>query len=125
MEFREGDLVWINLRKERFPRGKFGKLQDRADGPFRVLKRLGDNAYQIELPGDMEVSATFNVADLQPYYAADPEQDLDSMTSHFQPGGTDEGPSEELSRELNSEAPIAIPNTRPKRKIKTPIKFQD
>ena len=25
-EFIEGDLLWINLCKERFPRGKHGKL---------------------------------------------------------------------------------------------------
>ena len=58
----------------------------------------------------MEVSATSNVVDLQSYYAADLEQDFDSMTSHFLPGGTDEGPYEELPREVNSEAPIDIPN---------------
>ena len=45
MEFKEGDLVWINLRKERFPREKYGKLNARADGPFRVLKRMSENAY--------------------------------------------------------------------------------
>ncbi|GJW41813.1 RNA-directed DNA polymerase [Tanacetum coccineum] len=44
--FEEGDLVWIFLRKERFPSGRYGKLQDRADGPFRVLRRINDNAYK-------------------------------------------------------------------------------
>ncbi|GJU56217.1 hypothetical protein Tco_1229931 [Tanacetum coccineum] len=65
--FKEGDLVWIRLEKERFPAGRFGKLQPRADGPFRVLKRINDNAYKIELPGEYNVSVTFNVADLSPY----------------------------------------------------------
>ncbi|GKB47893.1 hypothetical protein Tco_0898646 [Tanacetum coccineum] len=65
--FREGDLVWIRLGKERFPAGRFGKLQPRADGPFRVLKKINDNAYKIDLPGTYNVSATFNVADLSPY----------------------------------------------------------
>ncbi|GJW46404.1 RNA-directed DNA polymerase [Tanacetum coccineum] len=65
--FKEGDLVWIRLGKERFPAGRFGKLQPRADGPFRVLKRINDNAYKIELPGEYNVSVTFNVADLSPY----------------------------------------------------------
>ncbi|GJV05059.1 RNA-directed DNA polymerase [Tanacetum coccineum] len=63
----EGDLVWIHLCKERFPTGHFGKLKPRGDGPFRVLKKINDNAYKIELPGHYNVSATFNVADLSPY----------------------------------------------------------
>nr|GEZ31475.1 putative reverse transcriptase domain-containing protein [Tanacetum cinerariifolium] len=46
---------------------RYGKLQDRADGPFRVLKRINDNAFKIDLPGSYGVSATFNVADLAPY----------------------------------------------------------
>lgn len=65
-EFKEGDLVWVHLRKERFPRGQFAKLKPRADGPFKVLKRIGENAYKIELPAEYE--DTFNVSDLSPYY---------------------------------------------------------
>ncbi|GKA79380.1 reverse transcriptase domain-containing protein [Tanacetum coccineum] len=44
--FEEGDLVWIFLRKERFPSGRYGKLQDRADGPhIRVFADVSnDNA---------------------------------------------------------------------------------
>nr|GEZ76620.1 RNA-directed DNA polymerase [Tanacetum cinerariifolium] len=64
--YKEWDLVWIYLRKERFPAGRYGKLQARADGPFRVLKRINDNAYKIELPGHYNVSATFNIVDLSP-----------------------------------------------------------
>ncbi|GJT42780.1 RNA-directed DNA polymerase [Tanacetum coccineum] len=84
--FNEGDLVWIYLRKDRFPPGRYGKLQDRADGPFRVLKRINDNAYKIDLPGSYGVSATFNVADLTPYVEAD-DFHGDSGTSHFLEGG--------------------------------------
>ena len=36
--FQEGDLVWIHLRKERFPNRKYAKLQPRADGPFKIVK---------------------------------------------------------------------------------------
>ncbi|KAJ9548661.1 hypothetical protein OSB04_021204 [Centaurea solstitialis] len=73
--FNEGDLVWIHLRKDRFPQGRYGKLHPRADGPFRVLKKIGDNAYKIDLPGHYNVSATFNVADLTPYTPDDTYDD--------------------------------------------------
>ncbi|KAL9667172.1 hypothetical protein QQ045_001521 [Rhodiola kirilowii] len=49
--FKKGDLVYIHLRKARFPTGRYGKLQPRADGPFRVLERINDNAYKIDFPG--------------------------------------------------------------------------
>ncbi|KAD5508850.1 hypothetical protein E3N88_16553 [Mikania micrantha] len=84
--FNEGDLVWVYLRRERFPQGRFGKLQPRADGPFRVLQRINDNAYKIDLPGHYKVSATFNVADLSPYV---PDDKDDSRSSPFLEGEDD------------------------------------
>jgi hypothetical protein len=56
MTFKEGDLVWIHLRKEHFPMKRRSKLLPRADGPFKVLQRIGENAYKIELPGEYGVS---------------------------------------------------------------------
>ena len=35
--FKEGDLVWIHLRKERFRSKRSSKLKPRANGPFKVL----------------------------------------------------------------------------------------
>lgn len=91
--FEPGDLVWVHLRRARFPQGRFGKLHPRADGPFRVLQRIGDNAYKIDLPGHYKVSATFNVADLSPYEGD--FNDDDSGTSPFQVG-EDDGEGQEL-----------------------------
>ena len=60
----------------------------RAEGPFRVLEKVNDNAYKVELPDDYNVSATFNVRDLSPYHA-DVDEELDLRTNPFQPGGDD------------------------------------
>ncbi|GKB24537.1 RNA-directed DNA polymerase [Tanacetum coccineum] len=71
-----------------FGHGHFGKLKPRGDGPFRVLKKINDNAYKIELPGHYNVSAIFNVADLSPY-KGDSDDKPDSGLSLFQEGEDD------------------------------------
>ncbi|GKA51451.1 RNA-directed DNA polymerase [Tanacetum coccineum] len=75
-------------RSERFPAGHFGKLKPRGNGPFRVLKKINDHAYKIELPGHYNVSATFNVADLL-LYKGDSDDEPDSRSSLFQEGEDD------------------------------------
>ena len=42
-EFEVGKLVWVHLRKDRFPLGKFGKLKPRVDGPFKIIEKIGEN----------------------------------------------------------------------------------
>ena len=74
--FKPGDLVWVHLRKERFPSKRKSKLLPRADGPFEVLEKINDNAYKIDLPGEYGVSCTFNVADLKPYFDDDHLENL-------------------------------------------------
>ena len=84
-----GEWVWLHLRKERFPKQRKSKLMPRGDGPFQVLERINDNAYKLDLPGEYNVSATFNVADLSPFAAGD---DFDLRTNPFQEEGNDENP---------------------------------
>jgi hypothetical protein len=43
--FEPSDLVWLHLRKDRFPALRKSKLMPRANGPFKVLKRINENAY--------------------------------------------------------------------------------
>jgi hypothetical protein len=89
MIFEEGDLVWLHLRKDRFPDARKSKLHPRGDGPFKVIKRINDNAYKIDISNSKHlVHDTFNVADLSPYLGtSSDEDDQESRTTLFQGGG--------------------------------------
>ncbi|XP_071689319.1 uncharacterized protein [Rutidosis leptorrhynchoides] len=87
--FIPSNLVWIHLRNERFTAKRKNKLMPRAEGPFKLLEKDGDNAYKVELPGDSVVSSTFNVGDLMPYLEDDNLENLRS--SSFLEGEDDAG----------------------------------
>jgi len=40
----------------------------RSDRPIEVLEQIGSSPYNVDLPREYNVSATFNVADLSLYY---------------------------------------------------------
>ena len=86
--FAPGDLVWLHLRKDMFPELRKSKLMPRVDGPFKVLDKINDNAYKLELPVEFGVSPTFNIADLKPYLGEDDE--LPSRTTSVQEGEDDD-----------------------------------
>jgi hypothetical protein len=75
-DFEPGDLVWLHLRKERFPDLRKSKLMLGADGPFKLLEKINENAYKLDLPVDFRVSPTFNFADLKSYLGEDDEIEL-------------------------------------------------
>ena len=70
VEFEVRELVWIHLHKDRFPSGKFGKLP-RVDAPFKIIEKIRDNAYKLDLPDDYDISPMFNVKDLRSYHGED------------------------------------------------------
>ena len=59
--FAPGDLVWLHLRKDRFPNLRKSKLMPCDAGPFKVLEKINDNAYKLEPPVDFGVSPTLTL----------------------------------------------------------------
>jgi hypothetical protein len=60
----------------------------RVVGLFKILAKINDNAYKLELPPVFGVSPTFNILDLRPYFRA--EDEMPSRTASMQEGEDDE-----------------------------------
>ncbi|GAB2271294.1 hypothetical protein Dimus_038908 [Dionaea muscipula] len=84
-EFKERDIIYVHLRSNRFPPRRFGKLWPRTAGPFKILQKIGSNAYKVELLAEFKVSDLFTVSDRSPFNDNDNDDDANSWTSLCQP----------------------------------------
>ncbi len=72
--FNVGDLVNLRLhRGYQVPAIRSKKLGPQLVGPFKILKRIGRLAYQLELPANMRIHDVVSIAHLEP--ATDPAED--------------------------------------------------
>ena len=68
-KFQVGDEVMVHLRNENFSIGTYNKLKMKKFGPCKIVKRHDyRNAYEVELPTDLNISPVFNISDLIEYY---------------------------------------------------------
>jgi hypothetical protein len=81
------------------------KLMPHAASPFKVLTKINDNAYILDLHAKFGVSTSFNVVDLKPYMAEDEE--LPSRTTSLQEGEDDEDIS------MSTTTPASPPHQAP------------
>jgi hypothetical protein len=75
--FEFGDQVLAHLRRERFSKNEYNKLKLKKIGPCRILRKFSTNAYELELPHDIGISAIFNVVDLYPYRGLEEKDEND------------------------------------------------
>ncbi|WVZ51899.1 hypothetical protein U9M48_002999 [Paspalum notatum var. saurae] len=91
-----GDLVWLHLRKDRFPHLR------KSSPELMIIEKINDNAYKLELPPEFGVSLTFNIADLKPYLGE--EDEFEPRTTPLQEGEDDE----DISPMLTSDTPLVV-----------------
>nr|GEY02550.1 putative polyprotein [Tanacetum cinerariifolium] len=75
MEFQVGDKVMLKVSpwKGVIRFGKWGKLNPRYVGPFKLLERVRDVAYKLNLPEELSrVHNTFHVSNLKKCHAGKP-----------------------------------------------------
>ncbi|GJV36219.1 putative reverse transcriptase domain-containing protein [Tanacetum coccineum] len=75
MEFQVGDRVMLKVSpwKGVIRFGKWGKLNPRYVGPFKVLEKVGPIAYKLELPQELsKVYNTFHVSNLKKCHSGEP-----------------------------------------------------
>ena len=61
------NMSWFTFVLKEFKKCFQKKLYARAMGPYSVIRKLGSNAYLLDLPNDMDISPAFNVEDLLLY----------------------------------------------------------
>ena len=66
--FNVGDEVMLNSINLKFKGHPTRKLLPKWIGPFKVLKRVGELAYQLELPECLKVHDVFHTSLLKPYH---------------------------------------------------------
>jgi hypothetical protein len=79
----------------------------RVAGPFKVLTKINNNAYILDLPTEFGVSTSFNVVDLKPYMGEDDK--LLSRTTSLQ----EEEDDEDINCNASTTTPAAPPPQAP------------
>ena len=69
-EFQEKEMVFLRVKPKRssLKLGKFKKLSFRYCGPYEIIKKVGDQAYELNLPLHLGIHRVFHVSLLKKYH---------------------------------------------------------
>ena len=64
-------MVWVHINTNRYMAWKFRWLKLMVDGPFNIIEKIGENAYNLELLSNFDILPIANVKDLRSYQGED------------------------------------------------------
>ena len=62
-QFQVGDEVWLYISKERL-QGEGKKLKPIRYGPFKILEKIGNNAFKLDFPSYTQIYTVVNFENL-------------------------------------------------------------
>ena len=65
-EFKVGDKVWLDSSLVIHNRNK--KFKPRKLGPYKIIEKISDISYKLELPQSMKIHPVVHVSSLEPHY---------------------------------------------------------
>ena len=67
--FNESNMVFLQVKKKKFSLflGKYKKLNDQYCGPYRITKKINNQAYELLLPPHVKVYNAFHISLLTKY----------------------------------------------------------
>ena len=65
--FLIGDQLWLHLKKEHFI-GPYKNMKPLRYGPYSILKHIGENTFQLDIPAWLGRHLVFNVDLLRLYH---------------------------------------------------------
>ncbi|KAL6213565.1 hypothetical protein ACLB2K_013012 [Fragaria x ananassa] len=85
VEFKEGDFILVKLLPQKFKslRKVHKGLVLKYEGPFEVIKRIGNVSYKLHLPPKLKIHPVFHVSMLKPFH--EDEEDPSRTVSYWAP----------------------------------------
>jgi len=69
--FKQGDMIMVYLMRERIPAETYNNVKPKKYGSFKIVNKISDNSFVVDLSSDMVMSKIFNVADLREYHSTE------------------------------------------------------
>ena len=83
--FKVGDKVWLSSKDISTARPS-AKLDHKFLGPFKIIQKISDVTYRLDLPPTMDINNSFHVSRLEPYKEGHPNQPQQEVPPVFVEG---------------------------------------